>query len=189
MDLLKIALRLAPWCAPDDVADALACALEARALDVAASPYDARAFGLAPVRVETDQGRAEYRARQAALMARVRPVRERLLRRYAPERRLNVSWAYVGPSEAALLQVGLGTLVGQQLLTALHARPHEWFRMSGAQPVGTTNLDNPLFLPLRSAGCTRVGSARGGRAHASTREEQSQADPARADEATRADLR
>ena len=82
MDLLKIALRLAPWCAPDDVADALACALEARALDVAASPYDARAFGLAPVRVETDQGRAEYRARQAALMARVRPVRERLLRRY-----------------------------------------------------------------------------------------------------------
>ena len=34
-----------------------------------------------------------------------------LLRRYAPERRLNVSWSYVGPSEAALVQVGLGMLV------------------------------------------------------------------------------
>ena len=34
------------------------------------------------VRVETPDGRAEYRARQAALMARARPVRQALLAGY-----------------------------------------------------------------------------------------------------------
>ena len=35
-------------------------------------------------------------------------------------------------------------------ITQLHSRPHEWFRHAGVQPAHTTNLDNPLFLPLHA---------------------------------------
>eukprot|EP00961_Rhodomonas_salina_P200920 2710600-Rhodomonas_salina.1 len=64
MDLLKISGRLVPWLASKLVADALELSLEARRLDVAASPYDASAFGLVAIPVETDAGRSEFRQRQ-----------------------------------------------------------------------------------------------------------------------------
>ncbi len=56
MDLLKIALRLTPWVPAEIMADALQLALESRKLDVAASPYDASAFGIQPIKVETEAG-------------------------------------------------------------------------------------------------------------------------------------
>ena len=56
--------------------------MTARALDVAASPYDATAWGLAPIPVETPAGRAEYALQQEALMAKVAPVREGLRQAY-----------------------------------------------------------------------------------------------------------
>ena len=49
---------------------------------MAASPYDASAFGLAPIPVETLAGRNEYRRQQEALMEKATPVRERLFRAY-----------------------------------------------------------------------------------------------------------
>ena len=77
MDLLKIALRLAPWCAPDDVADALACALEAararrRRVARATRAFASRPCASRPYRVPR---RARLRGRRR-LMTRVRPVRE-----------------------------------------------------------------------------------------------------------------
>lgn len=72
-----------------------------------------------------------------------------LVRRYAPERHINHAWVYYGPSEATLLRASLSDLVGEHLV-AIHAKPHEYFRTSGAQPPRTTNLDNPLFLPLHA---------------------------------------
>ena len=58
-------------------------ALEARALDVAASPYDAyTSHGIEPYRIETEEGRHAFRQQQLALMARAQPVRARLLAAY-----------------------------------------------------------------------------------------------------------
>ena len=78
----QVAIKLHPWLPAELLGDALEVALAARALDVAASPYDLRAFGLEPVRVETEGGRLEYRARQVELMGRTQPVRARLLEAY-----------------------------------------------------------------------------------------------------------
>jgi hypothetical protein len=57
-------------------------ALQARLLDVAASPYDLSSFGVAPVPIECEAGRSEYQAGQRELMARAQPVRAELLRAY-----------------------------------------------------------------------------------------------------------
>ena len=82
MDLLKIALRLQPFVDPLLLQRVLNVALESRRLDVAASPYDATAYGICVVPVETEEGRKEYRKQQVKLMERVEPVRQELLRAY-----------------------------------------------------------------------------------------------------------
>jgi hypothetical protein len=82
MDLLKIALKLDPFCDPCLLQDVLEVALAARTLDVAASPYDASAYGVGPIPVETAEGRAEYRQRQGELLVRAEPTRRALLRAY-----------------------------------------------------------------------------------------------------------
>jgi hypothetical protein len=82
MDLLKIAMRLQPFCDPDLLLRALKMSLDARRLDVAASPYDAREFGVGVIPVETGEGRALYRKEQRELMARAEPIRRELLDAY-----------------------------------------------------------------------------------------------------------
>ena len=82
MDLLKMALKLTPWIEAELVGDALEIAIEARTLDVAASPYDLSSYGLAPICIEMESGRSEYIERQTGLMDRAQPVRWRLLRAY-----------------------------------------------------------------------------------------------------------
>ncbi|GMH76152.1 hypothetical protein TrRE_jg3114 [Triparma retinervis] len=58
-------------------------AIEARLLDVAASPYDAREYtgGLA-VEVENEEGRREYKRRQIDIMGKSRGARDRLIKAY-----------------------------------------------------------------------------------------------------------
>ena len=82
MDLLKMAMRLAPYVESELIADCLEVAIAARTLDVAASPYDASAYGVATVPIEEGAGRKAYRARQEALMESAAPVRARLLHAY-----------------------------------------------------------------------------------------------------------
>ena len=82
MDLLKIALRLQPFCGADLLRRVLDLALQARQLDVAASPYDATAYGVPAVPVETAAGRAQYKREQTALMKRAEPIRRELLQAY-----------------------------------------------------------------------------------------------------------
>lgn len=82
MDLLKMALKLQSFCDPILLERVLEVALEARTLDVAASPYDASSYGVGVVAVDTPEGRAEYRTKQRALMKRVEPVRQNLLSAY-----------------------------------------------------------------------------------------------------------
>lgn len=78
MDLYKWAGKLWPWIGSNIVADALEIAAAGRALDMRASPYDLAELGFAPVRVETEEGRAEYRAGQQRLASLAEPVRLRL---------------------------------------------------------------------------------------------------------------
>lgn len=83
MDLLKVALKLTPFGDPVLLQRVLEVGLEARKLDVAASPYDATEYGLGVVPVDTSEGRSEYRSRQRELMAQVAPVRRALYHAYS----------------------------------------------------------------------------------------------------------
>ena len=82
MDLYKFGFKVAPFVPAELVADAFELAVAARELDMRASPYDLTAFGYAPVRIETREGREEYAAGQRELYLRARPVRERMLTAY-----------------------------------------------------------------------------------------------------------
>ena len=83
MDLYKWASKLHPWIDGDLLLDCLEIALDCRRLDMQASPYDLSAQGLAPVPVETPQGREEYARHQRQLMARAQALRPRLAEAYA----------------------------------------------------------------------------------------------------------
>jgi hypothetical protein len=78
MDLYKWAHKLWPWIGSDLVADAFEIAIAAREMDMRASPYDLAELGFAPICIETESGRAEYRREQQDLMLKAQPVRERL---------------------------------------------------------------------------------------------------------------
>ena len=82
MDLLKIALKLQPFLQGELLGDVLEVAIKSRILDVEASPYDAREYGVGVVAVETQEGRKAYKDRQSALMKEVEPVRIRLMKAY-----------------------------------------------------------------------------------------------------------
>jgi hypothetical protein len=81
MDLYKWGVKLLPLLDSDTVMDAFEVAYSARELDMRASPYDLRAFGYEPVRIETPSGRAEYVRRQTAIAERAAVVRDALLTR------------------------------------------------------------------------------------------------------------
>jgi hypothetical protein len=72
-------MKSAPWVPAELQADALALARTARSVDMRASPYDFSAAGLAPIRVETPEGRVEYEQEQRRLAAAAEPVRARLI--------------------------------------------------------------------------------------------------------------
>jgi hypothetical protein len=82
MDLYRFAYKLAPFCPSDLVADAFDVARTAREVDMRASPYDLSGYGLAPIRIETPEGRAEYADWQRELYRLGQPIRERLLATY-----------------------------------------------------------------------------------------------------------
>lgn len=79
MDLYKYAMWFQPWVGSELVADCFDLAFSARTLDMAASPYDVREFGIDPVPVETIEGRAHYALRQRQLTDEAQPLRLRLI--------------------------------------------------------------------------------------------------------------
>ncbi|AKS36532.1 hypothetical protein [Mycolicibacterium goodii] len=81
MDLYKWAYKLGPLVASDLVADALALAADARALDMRASPYDLTSYGFEPIAIETPAGRAEYVRAQGQIADRAAALRADLANR------------------------------------------------------------------------------------------------------------
>ncbi len=78
MDLYKWAFKLAPFTPGELLADCFELARDIREMDMRASPYDIRALGFEPVKIETPEGRAEYERRQREFSARGEPLRARL---------------------------------------------------------------------------------------------------------------
>ncbi len=79
MDLYKWAIKLAPFAPSELVADCFELAREIREADMRASPYDVSALGFAPIKIETELGRAEYEGVQREFAERSEPLRARLL--------------------------------------------------------------------------------------------------------------
>lgn len=79
MDLYKWCFKLAPAVPSGLTLDAFRHALRVRRLDMQASPYDLSGLGLAPVAIETTEGKAQYVARQRELMVTSNSLRRRLL--------------------------------------------------------------------------------------------------------------
>lgn len=79
MDLYKWAFKLAPFAPSELVADCFAFAREIREVDMRASPYDCTSLGLAPLAIETPEGRADYERLQRGFAERSQPLRARLI--------------------------------------------------------------------------------------------------------------
>jgi hypothetical protein len=84
MDLYRWAYTAMPWIGSDLLWECFELAAELRVLDMQASPYDLRALGFEPVRVETPEGRDEYQRRQRAFSERAGVLRDRLIEVMTP---------------------------------------------------------------------------------------------------------
>lgn len=82
MDLFKWALKLHPLLPSELLADTLELAIEARIVDMRASPYDVSSYGFSPIEVENPEGRKEYQICQAELHRKSLPIRKSLLHHY-----------------------------------------------------------------------------------------------------------
>ncbi len=79
MDLYRTSSRLLPFVESSIVLDTFELACDARQIDMRASPYDLREFGLDPIAVETPEGKATYVREQRRLAELAAPLRQRLL--------------------------------------------------------------------------------------------------------------
>lgn len=80
MDLYKLAQQLAPIIGSEIVREAFALARDIRLVDMQVAPYELRALGVSPIRVETAEGRAEFVVRQREFAKRASDIRENMIR-------------------------------------------------------------------------------------------------------------
>lgn len=79
MDLYKWAFKMYPWIQSSLILEAFELAVEARHIDMQASPYDLEAQGLIPIKIETEAGRIEYKQKQEMIFQKGIPIRERVI--------------------------------------------------------------------------------------------------------------
>jgi hypothetical protein len=79
MDLFKWCMKLQPLIPSSLVADCFLLAIEARIIDMRASPYDVSSMGYEPIRIETPTGRREYVEAQKQIYEAAKPLRQRLI--------------------------------------------------------------------------------------------------------------
>jgi len=79
MDLFKWCYKLHPWISSELMLDCFTLAMEARELDMRASPYDLRSYGYEAITIETPEGRLEYQSYQKALGDKGKLLASRLL--------------------------------------------------------------------------------------------------------------
>ncbi|HSP42670.1 MAG TPA: hypothetical protein VLO11_07365 [Luteolibacter sp.] len=79
MDLYKWAAKSMPWIGSELLLDCFELAMQLRALDMRASPYDLTEWAYDPVPIETAAGRAVYENEQRRLADAAAPLRQRLI--------------------------------------------------------------------------------------------------------------
>ncbi len=79
MDLYKWAGKLSPAVSAELLFETFLLARDIRVVDMQASAYDLTAWRLAPIPVETPEGRAEYAVLQKVFAERAQPLRRRLV--------------------------------------------------------------------------------------------------------------
>lgn len=79
MDLYKWAYKSSPWISSDLLREALFFAIEAREIDMRASPYDLTNYGYPPIRIETPEGRRDYERAQMELYQKGLTLRNKLI--------------------------------------------------------------------------------------------------------------
>jgi hypothetical protein len=82
MDLYKWAFKGYPWISSELIREAFFLALEARAIDMKASPYDLQDYGYQPIRIETENGRHEYLEKQKLIHKKSQNIRTKLILAY-----------------------------------------------------------------------------------------------------------
>lgn len=82
MDLYKWAFKGFPWISSDLIREAFTLAVEARFIDMKASPYDLSSRGLEPIKIESEEGRKEYLEKQKHIFRKSIPIREQLIEEY-----------------------------------------------------------------------------------------------------------
>ena len=78
MDLYKYAMWFQAYVPGDVVLDCFALAMQAREIDMRASPYDVTNLGYEPIAIETTEGRTEYVHEQKIIAEKAAALRERL---------------------------------------------------------------------------------------------------------------
>ncbi len=79
MDLYRVAYKLTPLFSSELVMDCFELAWDIRRVDMQASPYDLTAYGYAPIRIETAEGKREYARLQRGFSARAQALRAELI--------------------------------------------------------------------------------------------------------------
>jgi hypothetical protein len=79
MDLYRFAHKIAPWCPSDLIAETFLTAVDARTIDMRASPYDIAHLGFEAIPIEEPTGRELYMKEQRRLAERAAPLRQRLI--------------------------------------------------------------------------------------------------------------
>ena len=79
MDLYKWAYKSSPWISSDLLRKALFFAIDARVIDMRASPYDLTGYGYSPIPIETPEGRRGYENAQSELYRRGLKLRQELI--------------------------------------------------------------------------------------------------------------
>jgi len=79
MDLFKYSMWFQPFIPGDLVLDCFALAVNAREIDMRASPYDLTDFGYEPIAVESTQGRTEYAKSQRVIADLAGTLRQRIV--------------------------------------------------------------------------------------------------------------
>lgn len=79
MDLYKLCGHCMPWLGSELMWRCFELALEARKLDMRASPYDCSSLGFDAITVETAAGRAEYERLQRRLQEQAQPLRKEMI--------------------------------------------------------------------------------------------------------------
>lgn len=79
MDLYKWAFKMYPWIPSSLILDAFQLAVEARYIDMQASPYDLKDHGLEPIKIETEAGRQVYKEKQEMIFEKGKPVRQQII--------------------------------------------------------------------------------------------------------------